>query len=1120
MNNVNPQDRRSRFSEGPPPVIPDHQVIRCIGRGGYGDVWLARNVIGQYRAVKIIYRDQLSEDRPFEREFEAIKQYEPISRSHPGLVHVLQVGRNDAARHFYYVMELGDDDEPAFAEKDYTPRTLSRVIARGRLPCAEAVEIGIALSEALGHLHAHGLVHRDVKPSNIIFVGGKPKLADIGSVALIKEETSMLGTAGFIAPEGRVSAQSDIFSLGKVLWELSTGSDRTDFPHVPEEILASGDAAPFAELNAVILKACASSQAERYKTAADLRADLEVLRVGKSVLRLRLLEKRISVLTQAAVAAAVLFLAAAIVLYFVNDARQREKKLRAAAYSASGARLVEEDNLHAAIPLLGEAMELEAHAAGLAKTERLRVGMLLQQSPRLLAIWTNESLMTRVAFVSRRNGVLAAQGRRVQFLDIKTRAPIAADMHFSNRVDCLAVSMDGRRMIAGTSKGATLVDVERMRELHRWPVRGLITAAAFSADATRAAVAGKSDGEPAVFIFDSVAPTNLPLLVLRGHRDDIESVDFEPTGKWIITASRDGTARIWGAATAKPVGAELNHSSWVYSARLSPDGRYIATAGHDRAVCIWDAAMQSLITRWPAHKDAVTRVAWSPDSRFILSAGVDHTARLWTRNGNVATALLNHDNPVTDVAFDASGRWVVTADFGGTVKVWDVAQLRPQELGDAVFTRDGSRCAIATNGGIAIYDMPGFRLAGARQLGRQFQLHSFTDDGRSVAVSSTSNGETSIAVLGENTPTAVWVPVGEGNIELTASRNGDYVFTMETVGRERWRWSVWNSRTGDRVLGPTLSKAALPPSRAFAPTNVFAVSAGRDVHLWNLSTQRKLGTSLRAPRLVSALHFSTDGKQLLVADADNDWSACAARIWDLANGRLVAGPFAHRDGVLNATLSRDEKFVLTCSEDKTAIAWRVLNSEVVGPAIMHRQQVIAARFNADARWIVTASRDGVVKVSEAATGFALAAPFQHHGSILDCGFVAGDAGVWVRERGGTSFWRFTLATNSLDEIKTLAGALGTASVMRGRGGWSEADTQRWRSAPAKVLSALEDSGVAAWHMAEATASERAEDWFAAQFHWRQLAHLEPTNSQFSARLRQADGHWRAPATNNPVTTTP
>ncbi|PYI81642.1 MAG: hypothetical protein DME26_19610, partial [Verrucomicrobia bacterium] len=95
------------------PIVPDHELIRRIGGGSYGEVWLARNVVGTYRAAKVVYRKTFEHDRPYEREFGGMQKFEPVSRTHAGLVNVLQIGRNDQAGYFYYIMELADTIEDA-----------------------------------------------------------------------------------------------------------------------------------------------------------------------------------------------------------------------------------------------------------------------------------------------------------------------------------------------------------------------------------------------------------------------------------------------------------------------------------------------------------------------------------------------------------------------------------------------------------------------------------------------------------------------------------------------------------------------------------------------------------------------------------------------------------------------------------------------------------------------------------------------------------------------------------------------------------------------------------------------------------------------------------------------
>jgi serine/threonine protein kinase len=178
-------------------------MLRVIGRGAYGEIWLARTVTGAFRAVKIVYRSTFETERAFLREFEGMSAFEPISRAHAGFINILHVGRT--TDYLYYTMELADDQLAGrrIDTVSYEPRMLKTDLARHkRLSAHDSIRLGLSLTEALEALHARGLSHRDIKPSNIIFIEGVPKLADIGLVAA-SGQSSFVGTEGYVPPKDR-----------------------------------------------------------------------------------------------------------------------------------------------------------------------------------------------------------------------------------------------------------------------------------------------------------------------------------------------------------------------------------------------------------------------------------------------------------------------------------------------------------------------------------------------------------------------------------------------------------------------------------------------------------------------------------------------------------------------------------------------------------------------------------------------------------------------------------------------------------------------------------------------------------------------------------------------------
>jgi CHASE2 domain-containing sensor protein len=256
--------------------IPHHRLLYEVGRGGYGRVWLVENAVGLFAAAKIVSREFFESDSSYEREFRGLQNYMPLSSSHPGLLQITFVGREDKQGYFFYLMEPADDQVQGakIDSQHYTPRTLaSDLRKRGHIPPLECVGMMVPLTEALQYLHSQERIHRDIKPSNIVFVRGQPKFADIGLVTRLGG-TTYAGTEGYVPPEGPNTISADIYALGMVIYGACVGLTPDRFPEFPTD---GWNLPSMQELFRIITKACALDKENRYPSALALRADLETL---------------------------------------------------------------------------------------------------------------------------------------------------------------------------------------------------------------------------------------------------------------------------------------------------------------------------------------------------------------------------------------------------------------------------------------------------------------------------------------------------------------------------------------------------------------------------------------------------------------------------------------------------------------------------------------------------------------------------------------------------------------------------------------------------------------------------------------------------------------------------
>ena len=269
-------DYRSPLPDRPTPEVPDFALIRMIGRGGFGQVWLATNrITGHLRAVKVIALRGSGATDPAGREIGSLTRLEECLRTHhPNLVEIQHVGKT--AEHLFYVMEPADDDAggPASGDADYRPATLQGRIEAGPLPADECLARARELLAGLAHLHAAGMVHRDVKPANCLMIGGRLKLADFGLVVEATPLVSRVGTRRYMPPDGRMDTRADVYAAGLVIYEMLTGLPVEDFPRLGPRATQIAEDPTLGRLNRLVLRACQPDPRERFRDAGEMLAAL------------------------------------------------------------------------------------------------------------------------------------------------------------------------------------------------------------------------------------------------------------------------------------------------------------------------------------------------------------------------------------------------------------------------------------------------------------------------------------------------------------------------------------------------------------------------------------------------------------------------------------------------------------------------------------------------------------------------------------------------------------------------------------------------------------------------------------------------------------------------------
>lgn len=413
--------------------------------------------------------------------------------------------------------------------------------------------------------------------------------------------------------------------------------------------------------------------------------------------------------------------------------------------------------------------------------------------------------------------------------------------------------------------------------------------------------------------------------VLRGHTAVLNSIALSRDEARLVSASADGTARVWPLTPAAGTEAIVlrGHTGAVNGAAFSPDGRWVATAGADKTVRLWpltDTGRQPLVLT--GHTDGVYSAFFSPDGIWVLTASLDGTARVWQAADGAAVAVLRgHTGEVRSALFSPDGRRVVTAGADGTARIWDPASGKQLSLlaGHA----DGLRSAVFSPDGRWVLT------AGADKSARLWNAET---------------GEEAADLIGHTD----WV------LRAAFSPDGAYAATASGDGTARvWRLTFPESASeapAADLVAELRGHTDWAMSVAFSRDSRYVVTAGQDgtARVWETATGRSVAILRGHTGPIRAAGFTANGLRVITASEDG-----TARVWDAG----ITGPdvvlAGHTNAVWNAGFSSDGRYVATAGGDETARIWSAETGQSLAELRGHTGWVYQAIFSPDGRLLTT-----------------------------------------------------------------------------------------------------------------------------------------------------------------------
>ncbi len=526
-----------------------------------------------------------------------------------------------------------------------------------------------------------------------------------------------------------------------------------------------------------------------------------------------------------------------------------------------------------------------------------------------------------------------------------------------------------------------------------------------SKDGRWVATASK-DSTARVWSLEGTAPPR----VLAGHEDQVNQVVFSPDGAWVATASDDGTARLWRMGTEEPPRVLRGHAGAVRRLAFSPSGERLATGDAGGAVRLWPVSEPGeAVVLSPGRRGAIEALTFSPDGAWLAAGSAEGALLLWRMGGTGAAMVLSgHQDAIREVAFEPAGHRLVSASKDGTARVWWLDGRAPAlvlsghtaPLTVVSFSPDGKRVLTASEDHTArIWEAERGRLL------RTLQGHvsailaaSFSPDGRSILTSSVDSTVRLWPANEEKEPVIMRGHRLSVPCALFTS-DGSQVVTG-SVDRTARIWTLGPSERKRRSL-PLVGHGGAVWGVAFAPGGKRLATASEDgtAKLWT-DTGTLLATLRGHAGAVRSVVFGPDGRWLITGSYDG-----TARRWSAERegpGEIVA---RHADWIQAVALSPDGTRLATASSDHTARIWPLEGGSSVVLA-GHEGVVRSVAFSSDGTRVVTASEDGTARVWRA-DGSAAPIILKGHGDWVRTAMFSpeGDRVLTASQDGTSRIWK-------------------------------------------------------------------------------------------------------------------